>query len=174
MRVYAPATPVDLQQLAIEGSWRPAAGAFAVTPALRGWLSADGPVEAEELELAALSEAARASLRLVAATSKGTAGQSRRVVVALDLPDSQVAVADEGPDDPPGLVRLAVDVLPLARVAAVHVDEQGVARSVAAAAGAVAAADDGDPTAEAVVAALDDHDLLWYDPAELPGLVLPA
>jgi hypothetical protein len=136
-------------------------------------VSADGPVDAEELELAALSEAARASLRLMAAMSAETADEARRVVVALELPEASVAVADDGPEDPPGRVRLAVDVVPLARVAALHVDEEGVAGSGAAAAAVVAAADDGDAAAEAVVAALDEHDLLWYDPAELPALVRP-
>jgi hypothetical protein len=43
--------------------------------------------------------------------------------------------------------------------------------AVAAAAAAVQAADAEDLDAEAIVATLDDHDLLWYDPAELPALV---
>ncbi|MFI5100890.1 MAG: DUF6912 family protein, partial [Actinomycetes bacterium] len=59
MRVYAPATRADLDRLRRDGSWRPPAAAFAVTAALRGWVGADGPVDDEELELAALSEAAR-------------------------------------------------------------------------------------------------------------------
>ena len=41
---------------------------------------------------------------------------------------------------------------------------------MAAAAAAVASADAEDPDAEAVVCALDEHDLLWYHPAELAGL----
>ena len=145
MRVYAPATLADLTALASQGAWRPAAGAYAVTPALQGWVGADGPVDAEELELAALSEAARGSLRLLAAAGGGAdvGSPARRVVVALDLPADQVAVADEGPEDPPGLVRLGAEPVPLDRVAAVHVDEPAAASAVAAAVAAVGAADAG-------------------------------
>jgi hypothetical protein len=169
MRVYAPATTADLVVLARDGAWSPGAGAYAVTPALRGWVVTDGPADDEELELAALSEAARASLRLL--TPAAASGDARRVVVALDLPADVVAVDDEGPDDPPGRVRLALDTVPVARVASVHVDEPGAVTAVAAAAAAVQAADAEDLDAEAIVATLDDHDLLWYDPAELAALV---
>jgi hypothetical protein len=168
MRVYAPATTADLVVLARDGAWSPVAGAYAVTPSLRGWVVADGPTDDEELELAAMSEAARASLRLLAPPA---AADARRVVVALDLPADSVAVDDEGPDDPPGRVRLSVETVPVARVASVHVDEPDAVRAVAAAAAAVQAADAEDLDAEAVVATLDDHDLLWYDPAELTTLL---
>jgi hypothetical protein len=129
---------------------------------------ADGPADDEELELAAMSEAARASLRLIAPAATTDA---RRVVVALDLPADSVTVDDEGPDDPPGRVRLTAGTVPVARVASVHVDEPDAVQAVAAAAAAVRAADAEDVDAEAVVATLDDHDLLWYDPAELPALL---
>jgi hypothetical protein len=171
MRVYAPATPADLVVLARDGAWLPAADSYGVTPALRGWVSADGDADDEELELAALSEAARASLLLLTPTA--VTQDARRVVVALDLPPDAVVVDDEGPDDPPGRVRLTVDTVPLSRVAAVHVDDPGAQRAVAAAAAAVEAADAEDLDAEAIVAALDDHDLLWYDPAELSSLIGP-
>ena len=49
-------------------------------------------------------------------------------------------------------------------------DEPAAAKAVVAAAAALAAAEAGDAEAEAVVSRLDDHDLLWYDPAELPAL----
>ena len=52
---------------------------------------------------------------------------------------------------------------------AVHVDEPGAVGAVAAAAAAVPAADAEDAEAEAVVATLDDHDLLWYDPHRAAG-----
>jgi hypothetical protein len=170
MRVYAPATTADLVVLAASGAWSPAADGYAVTPALRGWVVADGPADDEELELAALSEAARASLRLLASPATPP-GDARRVVLVLDLPAEAVAVDDEGQDDPPGRVRLTGETVPLARVAAVHVDEPGAVRAVVAAAAAVMAADAEDADAEAVVARLDDHDLLWYDPTELPALL---
>lgn len=172
MRVYAPATTADLVVLATGGAWTPAADGYAVTPALRGWVVADGPADEEELELAALSEAARASLRLLAPPSASPGG-ARRVVVALDLPAEAVVVDDEGSDDPPGRVRLTGEAVPAARVVAVHVDEPGAVRAVAAAAAAVRAADAEDAEAEAVVATLDDHDLLWYDPTELATLLAP-
>ena len=82
-----------------------------------------------------------------------------------------VVVDDGGPDDPPGRVRLTAQTVPVARVVAVHVDEPGAAGAVAAAAAAVGAADAEDADAEAVVATLDDHDLLWYDSSELPALL---
>jgi hypothetical protein len=43
--------------------------------------------------------------------------------------------------------------------------------SVQQAAAVVAAADAGDAPAEALVAVLDAHDLLWYDPTELAALL---
>jgi len=169
MRVYAPATPTELDRLRRDGSWLPSAGAFAVTPALREWVIADGPADDEQLELAALSEAARDSLRLLGPLLRPE--QARRVVLALDLDPGVVEIGDEGPDDPPGRVGLTVaGPMPLARVASLHVDEDAAGRAVASAAAAVSAADGGDPDAEAVVAALDDHELLWYHPAELAGL----
>ncbi len=168
MRVYAPATRADLHRLRRDGSWRPPAAAFAVTAALRGWVSADGPVDDEELELAALSEAARHALALLGPAVDPA--DAFRVVVALDLPPAEVEVDDAGPDDPPGRVRLLADPVPVGAVAALHVDEPAATKAVVAAAAALAAAEAGDAEAEAVVARLDDHDLLWYDPAELAAL----
>ena len=58
---------------------------FAVTPALReAYVSGD----AEELEYAALTEAARASLRLIAADP---VAPPRRVVLAAEIPAEQVS-----------------------------------------------------------------------------------
>jgi hypothetical protein len=167
-RVYVPATDADLHALVAGTTLAAPRVAYAVTPALRAWAGAGGAVDDEEAELVALSEAARHSLRLLAAAGGG----DRRVVLAADLPTEAVTVADEG-DEGPGVVRLGTDVGPDA-VAAVQLDDDAAAGAVVAAAGAVAAADAGDPAAEAVVAALDDHDLLWYDPAELGSLVPPG
>jgi hypothetical protein len=171
MRVYAPATRADLQRLHTGASWTPTGPCFAVTPALRGWVESDGPADDEQLELVALTEAARDSLRLLGPGA--TAPDAVRAVLALDLAADQVVVDDAGPEDPPGRVRVLVGEVPLARVAAVHADEESAAGAVAAAAAALTAADRGDPEAEAVVGRLNDHDLLWFDPAEL-GLVLGA
>ncbi len=175
MRVYVPATRAGLTRLVAEGSIVPEGPSFGVTPSLAGWAGADGPAGDEELELVALSEAARQSLRLIAgpAGTAGTPGEATeacRVVLAVDVPDGAAAVDDEGPEDPPGRVRLARADVPLAWVAAVHLDEAEARPQVLAAARAVGAADAGDPAAEAVVAVLDVHDLLWFDPVELPTL----
>src|SRR5580698_8676628 len=90
MRVYLPATPSILRQLHESGELgsAPLTG-FAVTPGLREWYS-DGDLD--ELEYAAMSEAARASLRLLDAdplTSK------LRIVLAADVPDSDVSIRDD-------------------------------------------------------------------------------
>jgi hypothetical protein len=169
MRVYAPATRADLLRLHTDGRWAPTGPCFAVTDELRGWVESDGPVDDEQLELVALTEAARESLRLLGPLAAGSG--ATRVVLAVDLGADQVAVDDSGPQDPPGRVRVLAAQVPLATVAAVHADEDCAAAAVASAAAALAAADGGDPVAEALVGRLDDHDLLWFDPAELAQLV---
>ena len=121
MRVYAPATRANLQRLHTGASWTPTGPCFAVTPALRGWVESDGPADDEQLELVALTEAARESLRLLGPGA--TAPDAVRAVLALDLAADQVVVDDAGPEDPPGRVRVLVGEVPLARVAAVHADE---------------------------------------------------
>ncbi|GAA2925915.1 hypothetical protein GCM10020221_22320 [Streptomyces thioluteus] len=89
----------------------------------------------EELEYAALGRAALGSLRRLAA-DPGAA--RRRVVVAVDVPDAEVAVdPDRGLDrDAVGEVRLARPVR-LAKAAAVHVDADDAEADVAAAAAAL-------------------------------------
>src|SRR5256885_14945730 len=88
MRVYIPTTLPGLAEAHKAGELGPAPlDAYAVTPALREWYVSD---DIEELEYAALSRAAQASLRLVAGDPKAA---RRRVVVAADVPDSE-AVAD--------------------------------------------------------------------------------
>ena len=161
MRVYLPAT---LPRLAAVAAAReigpPPLTAFAVTPALREWYAeADG----EELEYAAYTEAARASLRLLA---QDPAAPRRRVVLAADVPDA--AVGGGGASRAGVEVRLPV---PLAAVASVHVDDEAAAATVAAAALAVTAADDGDDDAEFTVGTAADHELAWYATQELPDLL---
>ena len=80
MRVYLPATIAMLRDLEPSGEFRARSGtAFALTPALReAYVSGSD----EELEYAALLDAARASLRLIAAEEKG---EPRRVVVSADV-----------------------------------------------------------------------------------------
>ncbi|MFI5973746.1 DUF6912 family protein [Streptomyces sp. NPDC051452] len=140
--------------------------AYAVTPALREWYLSD---DIEELEYAALSRAAQASLRLLAADP---GAQRRRVVVAVDVPDG-AATADTGRgSDPAALGEVTVaSAVPLAKAAAVHVDADDAEAEVAAAADALAAADGGDDDAQYVVDEADDHELLWYATQEIPSLV---
>lgn len=167
MRVYVPATLPALAQLLATGSLAPPVPAYAVTELLRTWADASGPSDEEELELVALSEAARGSLRLLAADPAGT---QRRLVLAADAPDQAVRVDEASDASSPGQVVVTAAV-PVAWVRAVHLDEVGAEAAVRVAATAVGEADADDPAAEAVVARLDDHELLWYAVEELPGLL---
>ncbi|MFF8946476.1 DUF6912 family protein [Streptomyces sp. NPDC014864] len=167
MRVYVPLTLPGLAEAYKTGEL--AAGpfvAYAVTPALREWYVSD---DIEELEYAALSRSALASLRLLAADPDAP---RRRVVVAVDVPDGAAAVDPDRGLDPAALgeVRVAGSV-PLAKAAAVHVDAGDAEADVAAAAGALQAADGGDDDAQFVVDGAEDHELLWYATQEIPNLV---
>jgi hypothetical protein len=165
MRVYIPATWPMLRKLAANDRFDPVGGtAFALTPRLReSYLSGDE----EELEYAALSEAARASLRLLAVEfglGEDTT-PARRVVVSADLDDVTLR-----PDLDDGAVRLRGSV-DLADIAAVHVDTADAEFAVRQAAAAVDAADLGDLDAEFLVGEAEDHELAWYDPGEVAFLV---
>jgi hypothetical protein len=105
---------------------------FAVTPALR---EAYASGDEEELEYAALTEAARASLRLIA---EDPAAPPRRVVLAAEIPAEQVKL--DADDDEPARV-LVTTVVPLNRLASAHVDDAEAAADVRAAADALPAAD---------------------------------
>jgi hypothetical protein len=165
MRIYIPATWPMLRKLVADGRFDPVGGtAFALTPRLReAYLAGDE----EELEYAAMTEAARASLRLLA-VEFGLGEDStpaRRIVVSADLDDVTLR-----PDLDDGAVRIrgAVDVT---KIAAVHVDTEDAEFAVRQAAGAVDAADLGDLDAEFLVGEAEDHELAWYDPAEVAFLV---
>ena len=164
MRVYIPATWPMLRKLVAAGRFDPVGGtAFALTPRLRESYVAG---EEEELEYAAMNEAARASLRLLA-VEFGLGEDStpaRRVVVSADL---DVTLR---PDLDDGAVRIRGPV-DLSAIAAVHVDAEEAEYAVRKAAGAVDAADLGDLDAEFLVGEAEDHELAWYDPAEVAFLV---
>jgi len=170
MRVYVPTTLNALALAHAEGSLGGAPlRAYAVTPALREWYLSD---DIEELEYAALVRAAQSSLRLLAEDDKAP---RRRVVVALDVPDGEVRLqvaAEHEHSAALGAVVLTGS-LPLAKAAAVHADadEEEVRTDVAAAAGAVTAADGGDEDARFTVDGAEDHELLWYAVQEIPGLL---
>ncbi|MEN3264048.1 hypothetical protein, partial [Pseudonocardia sp.] len=154
-----------LRTLVKNGSVDPIGGtAFALTPKLReSYTSGDE----EELEYAALTEAARASLRLLAVEfGLGEDGTpARRVVIAADLENVTLR-----PDLDDGAVRIAGGV-PFETIAAVHVDNDEAEYAVRQAAGAVDAADMGDLDAEFLVGEAEDHELAWYGPSEVAALV---
>jgi hypothetical protein len=161
MRIYLPATaPLARRMLAERRIDPPATGqltGFAVTAGLREWYRDD---DVEELEYAAMLEAARASLRLLDADPDAA---RRRFVVALDAAEADVQVRD---DLDRGVVRLRGSV-PLSAVASVHLDDAEAEAAVAAAAAAVTAADLGDEAAQDTVDDAEGHELCWYATQEL-------
>jgi hypothetical protein len=170
MRVYVPLTLPGLAEAHKTGELGTGPlTAYAVTPALREWYLSD---DIEELEYAALSRAALASLRLLAADA---AAPRRRVVVAVDVPDG-AASADPGRGlDPAALGEVRVTgAVALAKAASVHVDSADAEPDVTAAAEALPAADGGDVPEQFVVLGAVHHELLWYATQEIPNLVGPA
>ncbi|MGH3823513.1 MAG: DUF6912 family protein [Pseudonocardiaceae bacterium] len=164
MRVYIPATLAMLRTLVDSGKLVPVAGtAFAVTPMLRESYAAG---DTEELEYAAMNEAARASLRLLAAELDGdSAALPRRVVVAADV--EPVRLRSDLDD---AAVTIA-DAVPFSAVAAVHVDLAEAEDAVRTAATVVNAADLGDPDAEFAIGDAEDHEMAWYATQEIPFLL---
>jgi hypothetical protein len=162
MRVYLPSTLPELAGILVKGEIGPAPlRAFAVTPALReGYASGDD----EELEYVAMLAAARRSLRLL---DSDQAAPRRRVVLAADVPDSEVSWAAY--DDEAAAVLLGAAV-PVTALASGHVDELDAVPDVAAAADAVVAADAGDDDASFTVDCAEAHELAWYATQELEYL----
>jgi microcystin degradation protein MlrC len=159
MRVYLPFTLPELARLLAEDQTAAPVRGYAVTPALREWYSSG---DEEELEYVALTQAARASLRLLLA-DPGAPG--RRVVLAAELPEEQVSgVAGF---DEPALVEIKVAVR-VRDVVSGHIDDPGAAADVRAAVAALAAADGGDDDARFVVGGAEGHELMWYATQELP------
>ena len=167
MRVYLPCTLPALARAATAGEVGPAPlTGYAVTPALVEWYSSG---DTEELEYVALTDAARASLRMIAADrADGVAVQARRVVIAAEVPDGLVPA---GADiDERSRVRVPA-VVPMDRVAAVHVDDLQAVPDVEIAVAAVFAADGGDDDARFDVDGAEAHELLWYATQEIPDLL---
>ncbi|MFT3661385.1 MAG: hypothetical protein QM809_08275 [Gordonia sp. (in: high G+C Gram-positive bacteria)] len=161
MRVYLPATLAGVQQLLDDGAWMPLGGTgFALTPALREAYTAG---DDEELAEVAQREAARASLRLLAADESGL--PVRRVVVVVERAD-----AVPRPDLDDAVVKISGPVA-LDQVVAVHVDGADAESAVRAAAAVIDDADLGDEDAELVLGDAEDHDLGWYATQELPFLL---
>jgi hypothetical protein len=161
MRVYLPTTLAGLAAAHEAGRFAGPLDAHAVTGAVREWYTSG---DLEELEYAAFTEAAEASLRLLAAEGGG----HRRVVVAADVQDADVRPR------PSELHRSAVTVtsaVPLADVASVHVDEAGAQDVVRDALRSLPAADAGDEDARFALDEAEATELLWYDVTEIPDLL---
>jgi hypothetical protein len=157
MRVFLPSTLPALVQALEKGQVSETTG-YAVTPSLR---EAYASGDEEELEYTALTEAARASLRLLAADP---AAPPRRVVLAADVPAEQVRW-DPRPGEPARvLINAAVEIKLLA---AGHVDDPEAAADVQEAVEALPAADAGDEDARFAVDGAEGHELAWYATQEL-------
>jgi hypothetical protein len=161
VRVYLPATIPMLAGLHERGALD-ATEAHAVTPELREWY-AEG--DEEELEYVAFTRAAQGALRLL--RTDPTAPR-RRVVVSADLPPGALGRGDGELGS--SVVRLS-DGVPVAAVAAIHLDGPGAADEVDAASGVVEEALAGDPDAQFTVDSVEDHELEWYDASELDSLL---
>lgn len=172
VRVYVPSTLAGLQVLQRDGELFPLGGTvFGVTPALReAYTSGDD----EELAEAAMRQAARASLRLLAVDDDGPGPAEadgaapdpvRRVVITAD-----VTAAKERPDLDDAVLKVT-EPIRLKNVLAVHVDVSEAEPAVTRAAQVVDAADLGDEDAELAVGDAEDHDLAWYATQELPFLL---
>ena len=163
MRVYLPLTVAGLGELHRSGRAAPAPlRAHAVTPGLR---SAFGePADDEELEYAALMAAAYDSLLAIAASS----GEPRRVVVAADVDDADVA-PDPAADDDPTAVLVSREVS-ISVCQSVHVDDADAEGEVVLALAALPEAQAGDGRALATVS-LVEHELMWFATQEIPDVL---
>lgn len=162
MRIYLPATLAMLSTLSADGQFAPLGGTgFAVTPALREAFTAG---DDDELAEVAIREAARASLRLIAAEGDSDL-PVRRAVVAADVDEVKLR-----PDLDDAVVKVSGPIA-LSAVASVHVDGAGAEPAVRAAADVIDEADLGDEDAELAIGDADDHDLGWYATQELPFLL---
>ena len=163
MRVYLPSTLPGLRDLLDAGSLTGPLPGYAVTGALREWY-AEG--DEEELEYAALSLAARASVRLLdRALLLDAATPPRRVVVVVEVEQVEPA-----PDVDRAAVRVLGEV-PIRLVQAVHVDDPSAEADVRAAAEQLVEADLGSEDAAFVVEQADGHELQWYATQEIGPLL---
>jgi hypothetical protein len=162
LRVYLPSTLPALAAALRAGQFGPApVTGFAVTPALREWYASG---DLEELEYVALTEAARASLRLLAADPDAP---PRRAVLAAEIPDGNIAWSDDFTE--PATVLVAV-VVPLDAVVAGQIDDPQAADDVRDAIAALPAAEAGDEDARFTVDGAEGNELMWYATQEFSAL----
>ena len=169
MRVYLPSTLPGLRVLLDTGALGdPPLPGFAVTPALREWY-AEG--DEEELEYAALTLAARASVRLLdRALLLDPSTPPRRVVIAIEVGAVEVGAVEPAPDVDRAAVRV-LEAVPMRSVKAVHVDDPSAEDDVRAAAEQLVEADLGSADAEFVVEQAEGHELQWYASQEIGPLI---
>ncbi|MDT5036707.1 MAG: hypothetical protein QOE03_1892 [Micromonosporaceae bacterium] len=163
VRVYLPATLPMLATLKNGGALDPPSEAHAVTPTLREWY-AEG--DDEELEYVAFTRAAQGALRLLRHDPRAP---RRRVVVSIDIPTTGTRRREE--QELGSSLVWVLDAVPLAVVAAIHVDSASAEPDIAAAAEVVDEAAAGDPDAQFTVDGAEDHELEWFDPTELGQVV---
>jgi len=158
-----------LSRLVADGSIFPVSGtAFAVTPTLR---EAYAEGDDDELAEVALSEAARASLRLLAIDDDaGGSGASKSLPLRRAVLVADVEPVTLRPDLDDGVVRVGGPVT-VGDVVAAYVDTAAAESAVRAAMDVIDAADLGDEDAELAVGDALDHDLAWYATQELPFLL---
>ena len=162
MRAFLPSTLPALAQALQAGQVGPGpVPGFAVTPSLR---EAYASGDEEELEYVAMTEAARASLRMLA---QDPAAPPRRVVLAVEIPAEQVKL--DARDKEPARVLIG-EAVPVECLASAHVDDAEAGPDVRAAADALPAADAGDEDASFAVDGAEGYELGWYATQELPCL----
>lgn len=163
MRVYVPSTLRQLSVACNAGEIGPAPlTVYAVTPALREWY-AEG--DDEELEYAAMAQAARASVGLLAADPGTT---RRRVVIAAEV--SAVPPADGSVELGDARLELHV-VIPWRSVMSVHLDAPQATTVIGKAADLWDAAQAGDDNAVFALDSCEGEDLMWYATQEIPDLL---
>lgn len=161
MRVYLPGTVPLLRDLLAKGELPPPLTGFAVTPTLREWYASG---DTEELEYLALTDAARASLRLLDAD---LTAPRRRVVVVADVDDGDTRLLT---DLDRSAVRVSAPVA-MCRIDAVHVDGEDAEPDVRAAAAATLEAELGSDDAQFIVDGAEGHELGWYAAQEVGPLL---
>src|SRR3954470_6913325 len=147
MRVYLPSTLTGLAGILRDRKVGPVPlTGYAVTPALREWYAS---ADIEELEYAAMADAAKDSLRLLAADPEAP---SRRVVIVAEVPDDAIAHGSgdlmDAEDRALGRV---IRPITFDRVVSGHVDDAEAETDERAARATITAADAGDEDARFTV-----------------------
>jgi hypothetical protein len=162
MRVFIPVTESGLRELVSSGGLGPSPlVAFAVTGMLReSYAQGDD----EQLEYAAMTAAARASLSLLA--DDATEGdRPRRLVVAAEVDNAY-------PNDEYGAAGVELpQVVPVRAVVAVHADTAAAETDVAAAVEVLRRGGPHDDDEAFVLDSCEGHELAWFATQEIGDLL---